>query len=114
MIDAPKQNRAVVPLRQSSPSFEDRVRELAKDSRNIKWSQHARDRMNERGIPNRVALTVRRRGFVEGEITPGKNEGEWRAKMIRQVRGKREVGVVVVKIRNSRLFVKTVEWEDLK
>ncbi len=34
--------------------------------------------------------------------------------MVRAVRGRREVGVVVVTLRNEKIFVKTVEWEDVR
>jgi len=33
--------------------------------------------------------------------------------MIRGIKGNREVGVVTVILLDDRLFVKTVEWEDL-
>jgi hypothetical protein len=33
--------------------------------------------------------------------------------MVRAVKGRREVGVVVLTVRNEYLLVKTVEWEDL-
>jgi len=34
--------------------------------------------------------------------------------MVKEVKGRREAGVVVLTIRNERLLVKTVEWEDVK
>jgi hypothetical protein len=34
--------------------------------------------------------------------------------MMGAVRGRREVGVVVVTLRNEKIFVKTVEWEDVR
>ena len=33
--------------------------------------------------------------------------------MPRAVKGRREVGVVVVTVKGTHLLVKTVEWEDL-
>ena len=30
------------------------------------------------------------------------------------MKGLREIGVVTIIIRNARLYIKTVEWEDLK
>jgi hypothetical protein len=69
--------------------------------------------MLERGITDRVALDVLRTGYLKGEIEPGKNPGEWKAKICKQVKGRREVGVVTIVLRARRLFVKTVEWEDL-
>jgi hypothetical protein len=34
--------------------------------------------------------------------------------MVRHIKGRREVGVVVVVIKSLRLRVITVEWEDLR
>lgn len=104
--------RAVAQFRPRGETFLRRVQELAANTANIKWSLHARDRMEERGIPNRVALTVLRKGVLRGEITPGNNRGEWRAKIVRAVHGRREVGAVVILVRDTRILVKTVEWED--
>lgn len=42
------------------------------------------------------------------------NPGEWKAKIVRNVKGRRDVGAVVLLVRNDYLIVKTVEWEDLK
>lgn len=57
-------------------------------------------------------LRALRSGTVSGEpeMTP---RGEWKVKMVRQIRGAREVGVVTIILRSERLFIKTVEWEDL-
>lgn len=93
-------------------AIRDMVRRLAQDTANIKWSTHALDRMEERGITDRVAVEVLRRGEIRGDIAPGKSRGEWKLKMVREVKGRREAGVVVIMVRNSTLFVKTVEWED--
>ena len=70
--------------------------------------------MDERGIENRVALNVLRKGYIKGAITPGKDAGEWKAKIVRQVPGRREVGVVTILVKNRSVFVKTVEWEDFQ
>jgi Domain of unknown function (DUF4258) len=89
------------------------IRQLAANTSNIRWSAHALERMPERGIPDVVAVEVLRTGFVKGEVEPGSNPGEWKAKMSKEVKGRREVGVVTIIVRSERLFVKTVEWEDL-
>jgi len=94
-------------------TLRDLIHRLAADSDNVKWSTHAFQRMDERGITDKVALDVLRFGETKGEIEPGENAGEWKVKMVRPVKGRREVGVVVVTVRNARLLVKTVEWEDL-
>ena len=70
--------------------------------------------MRERDISIRVALTVIREGTVMGDIEPGCHPGEWKAKVVRNMKGRRDVGVVVLLVRNDRLIVKTVEWEDMR
>ncbi|MBZ9739796.1 hypothetical protein LB563_11885 [Mesorhizobium sp. CO1-1-4] len=70
--------------------------------------------MHERDISIRVALTVIREGLVSGAIEAGNSQGEWKGKIVRNVKGRRDVGVVVLLIRNNKLFVKTVEWEDMR
>jgi len=51
-----------------------------------------------------------------GSITEQPEEtpkGEWKCKMVYPIRGAREVGVVTIILKSDRLFIKTVEWEDL-
>lgn len=104
-------------LRQFQPSpgeLQTRIRELARDSKNVGFSTHAEDRMDERGISDLDALRVLRTGEIKGRVTPGRSDGEWKCKVVAPVKGRREVGVVVLTIRNRKLRVKTVEWEDLR
>lgn len=70
--------------------------------------------MMERDISIRIALSVLRGGFVVGRIEPGERPGEWKAKIVQTVKGRREVGVVAIAVRNDYIFVKTVEWEDVR
>lgn len=91
-----------------------RIRALAASSNNVRWSHHARERMAERDISLRVALTALQLGFIVGEVEPGQNPGEWKAKVVRRKKGMRDIGVVVVVVREDHLLVKTVEWEDFK
>ena len=88
------------------------VRNLAGDTRNVKWSAHARERFEERDISNRMALDVIRKGEISGDIVAGRMAGEWRAKLTYPIPGRREVGVAIILIRETRTLVKTVEWED--
>jgi hypothetical protein len=69
--------------------------------------------MVERGITDRDAISVLRTGELRGNIEPGTTRGEWKCKFVAPIKGSREVGVVAVVLVNGRLFVKTVEWEDL-
>lgn len=88
------------------------VRGLAKDSSNIAWSKHVRERFAQRDINNRMAVTVLRNGQIRGDIVPGNNAGEWKAKLFYPIPGRREVGVAMILIREKKILVKTVEWED--
>lgn len=103
----------VVSFRPQARHLEERVRSLAGDSKNILWSNHARDRMDERGIVADDALRVLRKGHVRG--SPEKTDkGEWKVKMVHAIKGAREAGVVTIILTNGRLFIKTVEWEDMR
>ena len=68
---------SIAPFRQP-PSHEDaqgRVRELARNTGNIFWSEHAQERMNERDIIMREALGTIRGGRVDGRIVPDGGAG---------------------------------------
>jgi hypothetical protein len=91
------------------------VRQLAQDTSNILWSQHALDQLEGRVITDKEALGVLRRGDIVGPIVAGKNTDEWTCKVCFPVEhngGTREVGVVTIVKNLERLFVKTVEWEN--
>lgn len=91
-----------------------RIRALAADSSNIRWSHHARRRMAERDITIRTAMSVLQQGVIVGPVDPGDGVGEWKAKVVRRRKGQRDVGVVAVVIREHSILVKTVEWEDVR
>lgn len=91
-----------------------RIRELASaDSNNVIFGHHALERMEERDISTNDALLVLQSGHIadEPELT---EYGEWKCKMTKPIRGGREAGVVTVIMHNGKLFIKTVEWEDLR
>ena len=90
----------------------DAVRALAQDTANIQWRKHAQDRMVERDITDRMALEVMRKGYVKGVVEPGEQADEWKVKLAMEMRGRREVGVVVSVVGQTKLRVITVEWED--
>lgn len=90
-----------------------RIRAAARDSNNVGWSEHALDRMEEREITTLDALRVLRTGDIVGEIEAGRGSGEWKCKVVALKKGSRDIGVATVVLQSGRLFVKTVEWEDL-
>lgn len=103
----------VVPFRPRRSDLEQIVRSLAEDDRKVFFGPHARERMTARGITRLDALKVLRRGHIEGDIEPGANPGEIKIKMVATIKGSREIGVISVVINGTKVFVKTVEWEDL-
>jgi Domain of unknown function (DUF4258) len=92
----------------------DAIRALAKDTANIQWRKHAQERMAERDITDRMALEVLRKGYVKGDVERGQDADEWVVKLVEQMKGRREVGVVVSVVGGTKLRVITVEWEDLR
>jgi len=105
--------QAVSDFRLTSKIAEKRIREAALLSQNVIFSDHAFERMDERGITDIQVLDILRTGMVleEPEKT---SQGEWKCKIIKELRGRRDAGVIVIIITNGKLFLKTVEWEDLK
>lgn len=110
----PERERRVVVFRPRPDDLLRTIRELARDTENIAWGRHARDRMIERDIQDVVAVDVIRLGYIKGEVEPTGNAGEWKVKLCMTVKGRREVGVVTIVIDTRSLFVKTVEWEDVR
>lgn len=109
-----EQSTDPLPFKPPRGRLEKRIREIAKDDEKITWSDHAFDRIDERDITIRDALTVLLTGLIDGEIEQGRSLGEWKCKMTKRMKGRREIGVVVIIIKDEELFVKTVEWEDLR
>ena len=103
----------VVPQMRPS-TLRELIRRLAKDTSNIAWGAHALRRMSERDIRDYVVVEILRSGEIKGAIELGNKPGEWKAKLVKEIKGRREAGVVVIVIRSARLFVKTAEWEDTK
>lgn len=104
--------RAVVPFRLTPEAAQRRVRELAADSANIRWSRHVRERMLERGFDSEDCLRILRSGFVEADPVKGDAEGEWKVKVTREMSNGRVAGVVTLLPGEGAMRLLTVEWED--
>lgn len=113
LMKPPKLAQAVLPFRPKPADLAKMVRKSAADSQNVSFSRHARERLAERGITDKEAIKVLRIGELRGDIEPGTERGEWKCKLVAPIKGSREVGVITIMLVNSRLLVKTVEWEDL-
>jgi hypothetical protein len=112
MADDPKNH--LLQFRMTPRVAEQRIKAAAAQSVNIDWGIHALERMEYREIIDSDVLRVLRTGFIEGLPKKTNVAGEWKCKMVKAIRGGREVGVVTIILVGGRLFVKTVEWEDLR
>lgn len=104
---------AVVALRLRSDQAEKIIKSRARDSAKVILGRHAKEQAAARDITKDEIYRILRSGFVKGEPTLT-NQGEWKCKITHRVRGARDAGVVTVILFDGRLFIKTVEWEDLR
>lgn len=102
---------AELPL--SAANAERLVKRRAQVSENVIVGDHARKRMSERDIDIDDVLRVLRTGSVDASPTRT-DQGEWQCKMVKRIKGTRSVGVVTIILHKEKLFLKTVEWEDLR
>ena len=103
----------VVPLRMTASRAESIIRERAQDTSKVFLGTHAKERSLERGIYKDDIYRILRNGGVRGEPEPAR-EGEWKCKVVMRLRGSRDAGVVTIILVGDGLFIKTVEWEDLR
>lgn len=103
----------VVRMRLTAAVAQQRIREAATVTANIIWSKHALERMEERDISDKDVLRILRGGFIEGAPKETDRSGEWKCNVTLKIRGGRTAGVVTIILVSGKLFVKTVEWEDL-
>ena len=99
---------AVLPFR-VPPSRQEalaKVRNAARSTGNIRWTDHARERLEERDILDRQALRTIWEGNIDGKIVPD-GEDEWRLTLKKRDAG-RTVHVVVAVSDHEELTVITV------
>lgn len=82
-----------------------RVSELANETFNIHWTEHALERMEEREITMRQALSTLRLGDIEGNPEPDK-DGGWKLVLARRSAGTHVR--LVVALDDDELYVVTV------
>lgn len=107
------QARRVVAFKPDPARMIQTIRMIATEDQKVFFGPHANERMVERDITRLDAMRVLKTGQIDGDITPGRNRGEWKCKVTGKVKGSREIGVVSIVARGCKIFVKTVEWEDL-
>lgn len=101
----------VLPLRPWADKAQIIINEAAQDTGNVAFGKHALERMEERGVSDIEVYRILRTGYVT-ESPERTKKGEWKCKVVKSLRGQREMGVVTIIVKYSRLFIKTVEWED--
>jgi hypothetical protein len=114
MPNGSDEREMAVPMPPRPEVLRNAIKALAQDTANINWRKHAQDRMVEREITDLMALEVMRKGYVKGVVEPGEDADEWKVKLVMEMRGRREVGVVASVVGGTKVRVITVEWEDVR
>lgn len=117
LTEIEKQEPTSMPLVPFSPELGKLIRtvqSIAARSDKIQISIHACQRMVERDITDQMMIEVLRSGYISGNVEPGVKEGEWKFKIVKRLKGRREVGIAIVLRPGGLIFVKTVEWEDVR
>ena len=92
--------------------LERKIHELAANSDNVLIpTDHSLERQDERSITDEMMFRALRTGHIQ-DVMPGDEKGEWKCKMTKRTKEKREIGVVTVVLVNDMLLIATVEWED--
>lgn len=108
---------AVVPLPRKPPHpgvLAAQIRKLAAAG-HYSYGAHVFERQDLRDIDINDAIEILTLGEIDPNIEPGINPGEWKCKMVGKIdKSSRQLGVAVVVVRSSHLFLTTVEWEDTK
>ena len=92
----------VIPFPEEMRKVVERVHATAEDSDRIQWTDHARERMEERDVTSRQVLETLRRGKRIG--LPQREDDEWKITLEKHHAGRR-IGVV------GRMNVPTTEDE---
>jgi hypothetical protein len=88
------------------------IRDLSKQRR-IGFLDHSQERLSERGFDVFDVYQTLENGHFAEDIEAGANEGEWKVKVVDTPEGtSRKMGVVTIVVKDKRLLIKTVEWED--
>lgn len=87
------------------------INERAKDTGKVRFTHHAEERMELRGIIAAEVYRILREGTVY--VEPRKNErNDWQAEIERRMPGGRDVAVITVIPHGDGLIIKTVMWRD--
>lgn len=114
LMEEPKPTSNVVRYRLTREVALRRVRDIAQNSENLRWSGHIRQRMMERGIDTDAVLRVLRQGYIDSDPIEGSGANEWKIKLTRRMPNGRVAGVVTILIQDNFLRLVTAEWEDVR
>ena len=104
----------VVALLSASKALEI-IRRLSEKSHNVRFTEHAQERMEERDITLFDIQNILKKGDIKGNPTKcPKTKNGWICKIVRHARGNRDIGVITVIVNMEHLRIVTVEWEDLR
>lgn len=104
----------VVPLKSLHTKTEEKIREIARtNTKAIILTDHARERMEERGFDMTDLLHVLRNGDLQWHEPVDGKTGDIKCKMTKRIIGGRDAGVITVVKRATLLIIITMEWEDL-
>jgi hypothetical protein len=113
MMKVQKSQGVLTNFRLTAKRAEQMIRKAASDSANVILGYHTEDRQSERDIFDEDVFRILRTGMVlEDPVKTPK--GEWKCKVVKKLRGNRDAGAVTIFLSSGKLFVKTIEWEDLK
>lgn len=91
------------------------IREYAAVSERVFFSNHARERMEEREITDIEVIRVLKFGEIAGQPWREEKSEDMACKVVMRQAGGRILGVVTIVVTlTERLLIKTVEWEDLR
>lgn len=103
----------ILPMRMTVTIAQKKIRELARVTENIIFTNHAIERMEERDITDFEVYDILRTGYANTIQDSKVGEG-FECKITKKLQGRREAGVVTaVKEKSRKLVIITVEWEDL-
>lgn len=105
--------RQPIPLRFTAVAATQAIRQSAKDSAQVILTQHAQERMEERGISDLEVFRILREGEVFVAPTREPN-GDWKAEIEKRLPGGRDAAVVTVIRVGGLLVVVTVMWRDVR
>jgi Domain of unknown function (DUF4258) len=95
----------------SAAEAQSKIRSISFESEDVIFTNHALERIEQRGISIPDVLEILRGGYVDDP--PSEDfAGDWKCKVTSRLRG-RTAGVVTVIVDSKRqLVIVTVEWED--